>query len=222
MRVIFISILAAGISALFFLRPGSQESGNKGAYIISLESWQGGQRIFKFPNDSIFVCGDRTVQQVMRLDQFDFQGKVSLMQSVETYYLIDFNKGLFKDLGRDLEQKTEKIPWKDLREKRYGIDFRGDLHFSENFKIKDTVYEGKKIKKISYTAENREKYDILLEPFSSEEREPVFFDVIEPRFKGRVVKMTTSYPDGKGMVVYTTKYVPLSNHPVLDAMKNLR
>ncbi|KOP38869.1 MULTISPECIES: hypothetical protein [unclassified Flavobacterium] len=222
MKVFSISILiTAAVCGLFFLKGSSQKS-SKGVYVISLESLQNGQRIFKFPDDSIFVSADLAVEQIMRLDQFDFNGKTSLMQSVETYYLIDFHRDLFKDLGRDLEQKTEKIPWKNLREKSYGTNFRGDLHFNENFKIKDTVWEGKKIKKISYTSENREKYDILLEQFPTEERPPVFFDVIEPRFKGRVLKMTTSYPDGKGMVVYTTKFVPLDTHPVLEALSSLK
>ncbi|PBJ08036.1 hypothetical protein [Flavobacterium sp. ACN6] len=224
MKVFLISIFSAVavIAAFFFLKTGFQESTNKGAYVISLESWHNGQRIFKFPEDSIFVSGELAIQQIMRLDQNDFNGKVSLTQSVDRYYLIDFNRGLFKDIGSDLEQQTEKIPWKGLSEKKYGTNFRADLHFNENFKVKDTLWEGKNLKNISYTADNREQYDILLEQYSSKDRLPIFYDVIEQRFKGRVLKMTTTYPDDKGTLIYTTKFVSLKKHPLLDALSRLK
>lgn len=222
MKVLLSVFLTAAVSGIFLLRcPGSSES-KKGAYVISLESWHNGQRIFRFPDDSIFVSGGLAVQQVMRLDQFDFNGKVSLMQSVEAYYLIDFKRGLYKDMGKDLEQEIERIPWKDLSEKQYGTNFRGDLHFNENFSIKDTLWESRQVKKISYTAANRERYDIILKQCPPKERRPVFFDVIEQRFKGEVLQMIITYPNGVGTAVYTTKFAPLEEHPVLDALNKLK
>lgn len=228
MKIFSICILITALSGIFFIRGGSQNNGrksqkaDKGVYVISQESFLDGKKIFKFPDDSVFVSGDFAMEQVMRLDQYDFNGKVSLMQSVDMYHLIDFNKGLFKDIGRDLQQQTQEIPWKDLKGKKYGTDFRADLHFNENFKMKDTLWEGKDLKNISYTADNREQYDILLEQYASKERFPVFCDVVEQRFKGRVLKMTTKYPDGKGEVIYTVKFIPLDKHPVLEALTSLK
>lgn len=137
----------------------------KGVYVIRTQTKGYGNdaKTFKFPNDSIFVDNEFLVEKVIRLEFYDFYGKTDLIESLDTYHLINLKKGLYKNLGKTLKQETKDISWVDLKEKKLGFNFCNKWYNNESYKIKDTVYNGKKTKKIEYVSKTNIRYDILLQ-----------------------------------------------------------
>ena len=219
MKFFLYTLFSSVLFELFFLSCTFKQNENgKGVYVICVETRGYGKdgKSFKFPNDSIFVNNEFSVQKVMRLDLYDFNGKTDIIESLDVYYLIDFKKGLYKDLGRTLEKETKDIKWIDLKKKTLGFNFSNKWYDNQTYKIKDTVCEGEKIKKIIYTSKENIKYDILLKQNLSKKQPPVLFTGIEDKFKGDLLKMIITYPDKQGTAVYTKKFVTLKNHKVLN------
>lgn len=215
MKLLFCSLFLF-VSLGFFFNRSSQEN-RKGVYVISLESKGYGKdgKSFKFPDDSIFVNNEFALEKVMRLELFDYNGISTAKESVDAYFIINLKKGLYKDLERSLEKETESIPWIELREKKLGFNFYGKWYENETYKMKDTIYNGKKVKKIKYVSAEHLKYEILLQQNLPKNPSPVFFGGLEDKFKGDLLKMIITYPDKQGSFIFTKKFVQIKNQEVL-------
>ncbi|TDX11234.1 hypothetical protein [Flavobacterium sp. S87F.05.LMB.W.Kidney.N] len=197
---------------------------SKGVYVISLVSRGYGKlgKSLKLPDDSIFVSHRFAVQKMLGIYLSDFNGKTDMQELLETYYLIDFKKDRFKDIGKDLEKQTNKIPWEPLGKKKMGFKFTAVWHKNETYKTENSFLQGKKVKKVSYLTKEGERYEVYLQPCPAKNSPPVFFRGLEDKFHGILLKMIITYPEKKGSFTYTTKFVQLRKHKVLKALEKLK
>ncbi|CAD0002458.1 hypothetical protein FLACHUCJ7_00972 [Flavobacterium chungangense] len=219
MKLFSCSIVSVILLVLFFVNRRSREN-TKGVYVISLVS-QGAQS-FKFPDDSIFVDKELAVEKIMRLDEFIVDDKSKVKESVDTYYFIDFKKRQYKDIGKNLEKDPKNIPWIQLAKKDLGFNFHNKWLENENYKMKDTIYNGEKIKKVISNSKTGERYEIFLRQNVTENKPLVLFAGIEDKFKAEVIKMIITYPENKGSFIYTKKFIPLKSHEILSAMNKFQ
>jgi hypothetical protein len=216
MKLFSIALFFTVLLGYSFFKENS-EDGPKGVYVISVTS--PGKKPFRFPDDSLFIYKGAAVEQILRVDQtFLDNNKSVIKESLDTYYFIDFKKGLFRDMGKNLNRKDEKAQWLPMKDKKSGFDFTIPWYADEKYKIKDTIYNGKKIKKIQYQNVKGMRYTVLMRMNSSKEQFPVIFPGIEDRFKADVIKMFVTYPGQHGSWVYTKKFIPLKNHEVFKAL----
>ncbi|MBZ4043351.1 hypothetical protein [Flavobacterium hibisci] len=188
--------------------------------MISLESHT--TKSITFPDDSIFVYKELAVEKIMRLDEFIFNDKSDVKESVDTYYFIDFKKGQYKDIGKNLEKDPKNIPWIQLAKKELGFYFHNKWLENESYKITDTIYKGERIKKVISNSKTGKGYEIFLRQNVTENKTLVLFAGIEDKFKGEVIKLIVTYPENKGSIIYTKKFIPLKSHEILSAMNKFQ
>lgn len=204
----------------FFFQKSNNSEIRKGVYIFSTE-YKFENKSFKFPDDSVFIDNEFAIEKVIRIDETEFFGATSIKQSLDRYNFIDFKKGLYKNIEKNLDPDFENIPWEDISKKKFAIDFSAKWENSEIYKTKDTIYEGIKVKKIEYTSITNEKYEIYLQPNLSKTQDFVFYKGIEDKYNGEVLKMVVTYPNHKETSTTTKKFIPIKNHEVLNALEKL-
>ena len=195
-----------------------------GVYVISLVSRGYGTlgKSLRLPDDSIFVSRQLAIQKMLGIYLSDFNGKTDMQELLETYYLLDFKKDRFKDIGKDLEKQTNKIPWEPLGKKKMGYKFITIWHKNEPYKTENSFLEGKEVKKVSYLVKTGEAYEVYLQPCPAKNRPPVFFRGLEDKFQGVLLKMIITYPEKKGSFTYTTKFVQFRKHEAFKALEKLK
>ncbi|MBW1656461.1 hypothetical protein [Flavobacterium quisquiliarum] len=224
MKLLSIFLFLSLFFKLIFLENNTAQENKKGVYVIGHISrgYGEGSKSFEFPKDSIFVDQELVIEKVLRLDYYDFFGITDLRESLDRYYVIDLKNEAYKDIGKNLNQKIADIPWKNQDTTKVGIDFFKEFENNDIYKIKDTLYEGKKVKKIEYTTNTQKTYEIFLQQNLAKVADHVLFKGIEDKFKGELLKMIVTYPDKQGTATYTKKFIPLKNHEILQAMNKLK
>lgn len=221
MKFLPIILFLSAFLKFFFLKSNNSEI-KKGVYILTTEIRSNipNGKSLKFPDDSIFIDNEFAIEKVIRIYQKDSMGIIETKQSLDRYNLIDFKKGLHKNIGKNLEADIKNIPWSDLSKKEVSMDFSATWENSEIYKTKDTIYEGIKVKKIEYISNTNKTYEIYLKPNSSKNQDFVFYKGIEDKYQGEVLKLKYTYPDGWNTTC-TKKFIPIKNHEVLNALEKL-
>lgn len=190
--------------------------GQKGVYVITVQSEGPAKNSgrTRLSDDSIFVIKDLAIEKVMKTNQLEYGGKLTLTESVGGYYLIDLKKRVFKDLGTSLDKSTDQIPWQDLRNKTTGHIFHYGWFNDEPHVLKDTLYDGKNIRQLSYTStKDKFKYVIYLENNVPKNNMPVFFIGIEDKFDLSLIELRAS--NDQGTILFTKRFIPMDDHEVL-------
>jgi hypothetical protein len=193
----------------------------KGVYIIKTKALgpKGSGYEFDMPDDSIFVSGDLAVEKDYRINQNEINSKIEFSSSLKGYNLLDLQKSLFKELGETLDVDSQKMHWKDLKSKEIGFNFYYGWYKDEKYTIVNVLYEGRKMKKLTFTSKvTNLEYEVFLEENADENKSPVFFIGIEDKFNSNMVKMVITSPENKGSFIFTKRFVKLEKHEVLTAI----
>lgn len=193
----------------------------RGVYIIKTKALgpKGSGYEFDMPDDSIFLNGDLAVEKDYRINQNEINSKIEFSSSLKGYNLLDLKKGLFKELGVTLDADSQQMPWKNLKTKEIGFNFYYGWYKDEKYTLTDVLYEGRKIKKLTFISEIKNlQYEVFLEDNTDKNKSSVFFIGIEDKFNASLVKMIITSPDNKGSFIFTKRFIKLQNHEVLTAI----
>lgn len=123
---------------------------------------------------------------------------------------------MFKRIDEKLEIEAKNAVWQDLKNKSGGTDFNYELKIDEPYVLEDLIYEGRKVKKLSFTKKSENvKYEILLEENPVNNSTLILYKEIEDKFNARVIRMRSEYPNRGGIAISTYKFIPLKDHKVL-------
>jgi hypothetical protein len=163
-----------------------------------------------FPEDSIFYQTGYAIEKIMKVVDLDFQGQYTQVVQFRQLYFIDFQKQRFAEIDTAFitHLGSQKLIWKPLSQKRYGIQVNFIYYRGEPIGKKEMTVRGIKYSTIGYTCihpgypENGSSFTIYLQKKSDG---PQFFNNLESRFQARVGAIKVVYPGNQGQALISVR-----------------